>query len=253
MEYLRQRQLEQVVVLVGGRGKRLAPITDSVPKPMAPVRERPFLDYLLESFVCKGFKEVVFLLGYKGEMIVDRYKNLKGLRTVFSHGADCEETGRRVLNAYRLLDRYFLLAYGDNYWPLPIQDMWNQYTRGEASVQTTIFSNISGTGEYGCENNVVLGKNGVVTKYDRTRSSAECNGLDIGYFIVDKMSLPVDCTENISFEEVILPTLIEKGKLSGYRTDTQYHYITDLEALQVFETVVSTESIPYLNDNMFFT
>ena len=49
----------------------------------------------------------------------------------------------------------------------------------------------------------------VVQKYDKTRQSSECNGVDIGYFIVAKTALPYGIKQNISFEEIILQ-LIKK-------------------------------------------
>jgi NDP-sugar pyrophosphorylase family protein len=243
--------LTQVVVLAGGRGERLRPLTDSVPKPMAPIKGRPFLDYLLKSFLDTGLSEVLILLGYKGELIRQRYEKLSGLTVTFSQGAVNDGTGRRLINAYPLLREQFLLVYGDNYWPLNIRNLWHHYVQSRSSVQTTVFSNTRGTGEYGRANNITLGANGQVIEYDRSRKSSRCNGVDIGYFVVDKNILPIRWEGDCSFEEDLLPPLIRQGQLSGYVTGKQYHYITDLEALQAFEDIVAKNCIPYLNPTIF--
>ena len=140
--------IQQVVILAGGRGTRFRPLTDKIPKPMAPVKGKPFLDYLIYSLVLVGIKKFLILLGYKGEVIQDRYSDMKEILVEFSHGITEDRTGRRVLNAYDLLDDHFLLVYGDNYWPVEWNSMMEFYNNTSARVSTTVFSNKNGTGEY---------------------------------------------------------------------------------------------------------
>ena len=67
--------IEQAVILAGGRGERLRPITDKVPKPMALINKIPFLDYLISSLIKVKIKKILILVGYKSETIISRYKN----------------------------------------------------------------------------------------------------------------------------------------------------------------------------------
>ena len=62
-------RLTQAVILAGGRGERLRPLTDSMPKPMAPINGIPFLDYLIHSIIQAGIENILILLGYKADMI----------------------------------------------------------------------------------------------------------------------------------------------------------------------------------------
>ena len=59
----------QAVILAGGRGDRLRPLTDNVPKPMVPVHGRPYLAYQLDELKRQGIADVVLLTGYLGETI----------------------------------------------------------------------------------------------------------------------------------------------------------------------------------------
>jgi NDP-sugar pyrophosphorylase family protein len=59
----------QAVILAGGRGTRLAPITDTVPKPMVPFHGRPFLEYLVDLLREQGFERLLLLLGYLPECV----------------------------------------------------------------------------------------------------------------------------------------------------------------------------------------
>jgi len=238
-------RLNQAVILAGGRGERLRPLTDKVPKPMLPVNGAPFLDYLINSVIQVGIERVLILTGYKGQIINERYRNLvnDGIAVECSSGAVNDQTGRRLLNAYGLLDGYFLLLYGDNYWRVELDKMLNLYKEKKAKVLTTVFSNRQGRGEYGYENNIELGKDAFVKQYDKQRKANNLNGVDIGYFIVDKTAIDPYIDGNISFEEYFLPMLISEKQLVGYITDTPYYYITNINSLKNFESAVIKENI----------
>ena len=110
----------QAVILAGGLGKRLHPLTKSIPKPLAPVNKVPFLDYIIQLFINKNFKKILILVGYKKNLIIERYKNLKAIKVQFSFAETFHDTGSRLLRSQELLDDYFMLLYGDNYFPLQL-------------------------------------------------------------------------------------------------------------------------------------
>jgi glucose-1-phosphate cytidylyltransferase len=75
----------RVVILAGGRGSRLAELTEVVPKPMVHIGERPILWHIMKLFAGFGHREFVLALGYKGDVIKEfflRYKLLSGSLTV---------------------------------------------------------------------------------------------------------------------------------------------------------------------------
>ena len=80
--------IKQAVILAGGRGMRLRPITDTIPKPMILFHNRPFLEYLIEMLKENEIKEVVLLLGYLPEKIVDYFGDGSkfGLKIKYSIG-----------------------------------------------------------------------------------------------------------------------------------------------------------------------
>ena len=238
-------KIDQAVILAGGRGERLRPLTDNIPKPLAPVGGIPFMDYLIQSLIDVDIMKILILVGYKADLIMRRYgKSLNnGVRIEYSIGDVKYETGRRLLNAYELLDKTFLLLYGDNYWLIELRNMLRLYQQKAAKVLVTVFSNKNGTGEYGYKNNIKVGNDNFVEKYDKSKRSKELNGIDIGYFLVDKSILDLSVKENISFEEVILSRLILDKQLVAYITDNQYYYITDINSLKVFEAFVLKNNI----------
>ncbi len=236
-------KIRQAVILAGGRGERLRPVTDHVPKPMAPILGRPFADYLLQSLIDAGITKILFLLGYKAEKVVNYYGTqlAAGVQVTYSIGTPEDLTGRRLLNAYPYLDSEFLLLYGDNYWPIEIQQMTDLFACKRAVAMTTVFGNQEGTGEYGFGNNVEVSGDSLVKEYDKQRKSKTLNGVDIGYFILNKSVLNPDLLDNISFEEVILASLAKEQRLIAYVTHRQYYYITNIKNLKHFEEVVERE------------
>jgi len=229
-------KLNQAVILAGGKGERLRPLTNKIPKPMAPINGVPFLDYLIDSILQVGIKRILILVGYEAGSIINRYeKRFKGKVEIgCSLGTAEDQTGKRLLDAYGLLDDHFLLLYGDNYWPINLKNMLVFYRKKRARALITVFNNKNGTGEYGCENNVEVGEDNFVKQYDKQRKSVKLNGVNIGYFIIDKRAIDPDISGNISFEEGIVKKLILEQQLIAYVADTQYYYITDMDSLRKF-------------------
>lgn len=239
---------KQAVIFAGGRGERLKPLTDHMPKPMAPINGRPFVDYLLKAIYNAGITRILFLAGYRADAITNYYGNGDdfGLQIEYSIGTAEDMTGRRLLNAYQKLDDHFLLLYGDNYWPVPLDDMEQNYRRLGIPLTTTVFSNINGTGEYGFGNNVIVEPSGKVKAYDKQRRALGLNGIDIGFFLVDKNIIDPNEPGNISFEETILARQASEGKLGAYVTDEQYYYITTLGDVAKFEQTARNEKFPFI-------
>ena len=71
----------QAIILAGGFGTRLQKVVSDVPKPMAPIGKKPFLEYMLDELNNQGFNKAVLAVGYKKECIIEyfgyKYKNLE--------------------------------------------------------------------------------------------------------------------------------------------------------------------------------
>ena len=65
----------QAVILAGGRGTRLMPLTRLIPKPVVHIHGKPFLQYQIELIKSFGIKEVLILVNYLGDQIEDYFKN----------------------------------------------------------------------------------------------------------------------------------------------------------------------------------
>lgn len=234
--------ITQAVVLAGGRGERLRPITDAIPKPMVAIHGRPFLEYLVALLKKNGITDIVMCLGYLSKKITEHFGDGSrfGLRIRYSVGAVVDETGTRLRNAWPLLDDRFLLLYCDNYWPLDLIRMEEFYHSKGALASATVYANADGRGEYGFENNICVDGEGYVLRYDKTRAHPDLNGVDIGFFLLDKRALDLIPAGNVSFEQAVLPRLVAQRQLVGFRTDTPYYTITSVDFLRRAEQAIAS-------------
>jgi histidinol-phosphate phosphatase family protein len=241
--------IRQAVILAGGEGTRLRPLTDTVPKPMVQVNDRPFLEYLIDLIKENGISEVVLLLGYLPEKVTEHFGNGSefSVDIKYSIGKVADSTGTRLRNATDLLDEKFLLMYGDNYWPLDLQKLLDFYISHDTLVSTTVYANKDGRGEYDNENNIYVDNNGFVAGYDKSRKRKDLNGVDIGFFIVSRKALELMPEDDFSFEEEILPKLVEERQLSAFITEHRYHYISDPESLKVTEKYLQQKKVVLLD------
>lgn len=107
----------KVAILAGGLGTRLRPLISDVPKPMAPVNGRPFLEYLIRYLKSEGFGEFVLLVGYMAEKVRAYFGDGSsfGVRIEYSDDEGKGGTAGAVYKARDLLGEEFLLLNGDTY------------------------------------------------------------------------------------------------------------------------------------------
>lgn len=220
----------QAVILAGGRGSRLRPLTDTMPKPMLPFHGKPFLEYLIEHLKERGFEKVLLLLGYLPEVIIDHFGDGSsfGLHMEYSVTDVEDDTGRRMLLAGKRMDPCFLLMYSDNYWPMQIDAMWDQFITSDTDMQVTVYSNKD---SYSRDN--VRIKNGLVELYDGGRVSNNLQGVEIGFAFMKKSLLDLLPDTNVNFEKVVYPMLSEKRRLSAYVTDHRYYSVGSHERMEL--------------------
>jgi len=247
----KQNKIKQAVILAGGRGMRLWPLTDDRPKPMVPVNGRPFLEYLVDLLKENGVKEIVMLLGYLPEKITEHFGNGSkfGVKIKYSIGAIDDETGTRINNARDLLDEHFVLSYCDNYWPINLSKMSDFYFNKGVVGTMTAYNNKDGGGEYGPRNNLNISDGGMVKKYLVGDYSEDpvYNAIDAGVFILDKKILGLMPEGNFSFQKEILPKLVASGQLAAFRMDHPYCAITSMETLASAEKFLKQKKVIFLD------
>lgn len=118
---------QEAIVLAGGLGKRLRPVVKDIPKPMAEVNGRPFLEYILKYLIKNGVKRVILAVGYKYEVIQDYLQNTNifaELEIVFSIENKPLGTGGAILQALQHVkgEQVFIIN-GDTFFDIKLEDL----------------------------------------------------------------------------------------------------------------------------------
>ena len=105
----------KVIILAGGKGKRLRPITDYVPKPLIPIKNIPIIEWQIKYLKKFGISEIIVCSGYKTKMIENYLNNKKlGIKITFSVEDKPLGTGGAIKKAgKKIKDRSFLVINGD--------------------------------------------------------------------------------------------------------------------------------------------
>ncbi|MGN1059665.1 MAG: sugar phosphate nucleotidyltransferase, partial [Clostridia bacterium] len=105
----------KAIILAGGEGRRLRPLTDKLPKPMVPVMNRPMMSYLLRLLKRHGITEIGVTLGYRGEVIENYFKSGQdfGVNLTYFREEVPRGTAGSLQNAAGFLDQDFLVISGD--------------------------------------------------------------------------------------------------------------------------------------------
>ncbi|MDA7792366.1 nucleotidyltransferase family protein [bacterium] len=130
------------IVLAGGFGTRLHSVVSDVPKPMAPIGGRPFLEYQLDYLGRSGIGTVVLSTGYKAAVIKTHFgDNWNGIHLRYSHEEEPLGTGGAMIKAARLVPDAVpvLVMNGDTYFPVSLRRMLVAHQQREATISMAMF------------------------------------------------------------------------------------------------------------------
>jgi len=120
----------KAMILAAGRGERLRPLTDRVPKPLLPVVSRPLIEYTVESLVAAGVCEIIINLAWLGELIEKALGDGRRFGAVIRYSYEGRiglETAGGIVHALGLLgDEPFLVVNGDIVTDFPFQRLRDQ-------------------------------------------------------------------------------------------------------------------------------
>jgi len=131
-----------LAILCGGLGTRMRPHTLRVPKPLIEVCGEPFLAHLLRSVARASVRDVVLLVGYLGEMIVDAVGDgaAFGLRVRYAFDGELQlGTAGAVRRALPLLGERFLVSFGDAYLELDYADVVRRFEQAGTAGLMTVY------------------------------------------------------------------------------------------------------------------
>jgi NDP-sugar pyrophosphorylase family protein len=228
----------QCVILAGGRGTRMAPRTDAVPKALLPVAGRPFADWQLEWLSAQGVDEVIYSIGHLGDQIrryVGDGEHWQLKVRYIDEGDDLRGTGgalRQALDASALAEQ-FLVLYGDSYLCIDVRTVWDVFVASARAALMTVYRN---DGQWEGSNAVF--SEGMVSRYEKGLADVppEMRYVDYGLSLfrdatVERWVAPgtvVDLAETFT-------ALSAAGQLAGYEAVERFYEVGSPSGLRDLE------------------
>jgi NDP-sugar pyrophosphorylase family protein len=225
----------QAIVLVGGEGTRLRPLTFGTPKPMVPIMNVPFLARTMERLSEAGIRDVILPAGYMPQAIVDYFGDGSSLGMKITYVI--EETPLGTAGALKNVQQHitgpFFVLNGDILTSLDLQAML-KFHQQKGGLGALHLIKVDDPSAFGC---VVSDENGLVRSFVEKPPKGEepTNEINAGTYLLEPEVLDmIPAGRNVSIERETFPKILADGKaLYSYTTSDYWidlgrpeHYLT---------------------------
>ncbi|NSL51028.1 nucleotidyltransferase family protein [Calidifontibacillus erzurumensis] len=200
------------VIIAGGKGSRLRPLTNHLPKPLVPILNKPVMEYAIEHLKEHGITEIAVTVQYLSRKIIDYFGDGRkfGVRLTYFEERKPLGTAGSVKNAEKFLDEPFIVMYGD---VISNFDLTKgiQFHKKKKSKITIFMTMVQNPMDYGIIN---TDENGKVTRFleKPSRSEVFSNQVNTGIYIMEPVILRYinkGCPFDFSLD--LFPLLLKKG------------------------------------------
>jgi mannose-1-phosphate guanylyltransferase len=216
----------QAIVLVGGEGTRLRPLTESVPKPALTLVDRPFLAYMIEWLAGHGVEDVVLACGFLPDVLREALGDGERAGARIRYVAEPRPLGTGGAIRYAAdqlgeeLGERFLALNGDVLTDLDLTELLRAHESRQART-TIALHPVQDAAAYGL---VRLGEGGAVLAFEEKTGRREPGQVNAGMYVLERSVLDlIPAGETVSIEHDVFPRLVGDGlhglPLDGYWMD----------------------------------
>ncbi|RXT15026.1 sugar phosphate nucleotidyltransferase [Ammoniphilus sp. CFH 90114] len=225
----------KAVIMAGGKGTRLRPLTSNMPKPMVPLLGRPCMEYIIELLKRYGITEIAVTLQYLPESIKSYFGDGSdfGVHIVYFEESRPLGTAGSVKNCEEFLNDRFLVISGDALTDFDLQRALDFHAAKQATA-TLVLTQVDNPLEYGV---VMTNEEGNVTRFleKPTWSEVFSDTVNTGIYIIEPEVLELfEKDIEFDFSKDLFPMLLSQGKkLMGYVAEG---YWSDIGNLEIYRT-----------------
>ncbi len=129
----------KILILCGGRGTRLKPLTGDLPKPLLPFHGKPFLQHVIEFYLQKGIKDFILCTGFGSNAIRSLVDSCRYDASIqFSDSGEAAGILKRLYDARERMDPHSIVTYGDTFVDLDPKDLLRHHSSGGRPVTLTV-------------------------------------------------------------------------------------------------------------------
>ena len=220
--------INTAVILTGGMGNRLKPLTDKIPKSLLPIQGKPVVEHVILNMKKYGVTNVILSIGYRAEQIQKYFKDGSQLGVDITYAIETTPlgTGGAIKQAARGIDKPFILAWGNNLMNLDLASMYKTYLRDAPQVTMALIprENVENFGVAKLEENKIVQ---FVEK--TTRKEAPSNLINAGTFIIDPECLKMLPEGKSSMRKDCFEKLAPLGEISAHIHEGQWFSTDNLD------------------------
>jgi len=194
--------INEAIILAGGFGTRLKSMIKDIPKPMADINGKPFLEYLLLNLKKKGIDRVVLAVGYKWEIIKNYFgEKYNNIEITYSIEDNPLGTGGAIKQAMNFTEsKDVLMLNGDTFFDINLSKFF-EFHKGRTSVLSLALKKMVNFHRYGA---VEIDENNKVVAFLEKKYRKE-GLINAGVYLLNKkFFLSLKLTERFSFEKDFL-------------------------------------------------
>lgn len=208
----------EAIILAGGSGTRLRSLVNDLPKPMASVQGRPFLEWQLAHLQRKGIDRVILCIGYLAEKIASYFgRGHRGMKIIYSQEERPLGTGGAIRLAFQKIhSSCCLVLNGDSLFDVDLAAMGKMHA-GQSPDLTMALKVMDQAGRFG---SVALGEDGRVMAFEEKAKAAERRLVNGGVYMASpRLFEGTDLPEAFSFENDFLAPMSQQRRFKGFLSD----------------------------------
>jgi len=222
MTGLSTKDFPEAIILCGGKGERLRPVTNNIPKPLVEINHKPILHYVIEHLKKYNIKKIHIASGYKSN-VIKKYFNDK----IYNAEIKIYDSGdvdiiKRIQDILEFLHKDVIILYGDTISNVNIHELILDHKKSSKKITMTVWPLKL---NYGL---VEIDEKDTVESFEEKPTLDKW--INIGYFYINN-----DCRklifENISFESFLLKSA-EKKMINAYKHDGVHITVNTLSELE---------------------
>jgi NDP-sugar pyrophosphorylase family protein len=226
-------KISKALILAGGKGVKMRPLTYELPKAMLPVKGKPILEYTIEQLKKNNIREIVIACGSLSEKIKDYFGDGSRFSVKITYIEEKKDlgTGGALKSALPILgSEPFIMIWGDVLADIDLADMID-FHMDDNPIMTIALTPVADPREYG---SAKLHRDLLVDFQEKPKKGTDASHLvSAGIHIVDpKISKYLSNKKSFMIEQEILPALTKDRAIKGYIFDGKWFDVGSLEIYQ---------------------
>ena len=222
----------KAVLLVGGRGSRLRPLTDKIPKALLEVHGKTITEHLFDLLKKYGIRDVVLCTGYLKDKIKGHFGDgsTMGINITYAEEEEPLGTAGPLRLAKRYLKDSFIVSNGDELKNINIPRMFRLHKRKNA-LATIALTTVDDPSHYG----VAMLDGSRIVEFVEKPSNPPSNLISAGFYIIEPEVIDMIPNGFSMLEKDVFPKLAKMGRLRGFPFAGQWFDIGNIERYKIAE------------------